>query len=90
MVTFRTCPLLSLLQGTCPKVHSRRYVKRPEAKCPVCGSLERHRLIWLYLIQKANLFDGKQKKMLHVAPEPELSRLIQKADYISYLSADLF
>ena len=35
------------------------------------------------------LFDGNQKKMLHIAPEPELSRLIQKADYINYLSADL-
>jgi SAM-dependent methyltransferase len=46
--------------------------------------------MWLYLTQKTNLFDGKQKKMLHVAPEPELSRLIQKADYINYLSADLF
>ena len=21
---------------------------RPEARCPVCGSLERHRLLWLY------------------------------------------
>ena len=28
--------------------------------------------------------------MLGVAPQPELSRLIQKADYINYLSADLF
>jgi SAM-dependent methyltransferase len=46
--------------------------------------------MWLYLTQKTNLFDGKQKKMLHVAPEPELSRLIQKAAYIDYLSADLF
>ena len=46
--------------------------------------------MWLYLTQKTNLFDGKQKKMLHVAPEPELSRLIQKADYIDYVSADLF
>jgi SAM-dependent methyltransferase len=33
--------------------------------------------------------DGKQKRMLHIAPDPELSRLIQKADYINYLSADL-
>jgi SAM-dependent methyltransferase len=46
--------------------------------------------MWLYLTQKTGLFDGKQKRMLHIAPEPELSRLIQKADYINYLSADLF
>jgi len=65
-------------------------VKRQEALCPVCWSLERHRLMWLYMTQKTNLFDGNQKRMLHVAPEPELSPLIQKADYINYLSADLF
>ena len=46
--------------------------------------------MWLYMTEKTNLFDGNQKKMLHVAPEPELSSLIQKADYINYLSADLF
>jgi SAM-dependent methyltransferase len=46
--------------------------------------------MWLYFTQKTNLFDGKQKKLLHVAPEPELSGLIRKADYIDYLSADLF
>jgi SAM-dependent methyltransferase len=42
------------------------------------------------MTQKTNLFDGNQKKMLHVAPEAQLSPLIQKADYINYLSADLF
>jgi ubiquinone/menaquinone biosynthesis C-methylase UbiE len=46
--------------------------------------------MWLYMNQKTSLFDGNQKKMLHVAPEPQLSELIQKADYISYLSADLY
>jgi SAM-dependent methyltransferase len=64
-------------------------VNRPEAKCPICGSLERHRLMWLYMTQKTSLFDGNPKKMLHVAPEPQLSLLIQQADYIDYLSADL-
>jgi SAM-dependent methyltransferase len=65
------------------------HIKRREAKCPVCGSLERHRFIWLYMTRKTDLFDGNYKKMLHVAPEPELSRLIQKANFINYLSADL-
>jgi SAM-dependent methyltransferase len=79
----------------CCKARVRRFtpfglVERPEAQCPVCGSMERHRLIWLYMTQKTNLFDGNQKKMLHVAPEAQLSPLIQKADYINYLSADLF
>jgi hypothetical protein len=42
------------------------------------------------MTQKTSLFDGNPKKMLGGAPQPELSRLIQKADYINYLSADLF
>jgi SAM-dependent methyltransferase len=64
-------------------------VVRPEARCPVCGSLERHRLIWLYLQTRANLLEGGHKKMLHVAPEPQLSLLFRQAANIEYLSADL-
>ena len=64
--------------------------QRPESKCPLCGSLERHRLIWLYLNRQTDLFDGHKKKMLHVAPELQLVRLFQKRDYIDYLSADLY
>jgi len=78
----------------CCKAHLRRFipsglVPRLEAKCPVCGSLERHRLIWLYLNRRTDLFNGQQKRILHVAPEPQLVRLFQKRDYIDYLSADL-
>ncbi len=35
------------------------------------------------------MFDGRLKRMLHVAPEPQLARLFQRARYIDYLSADL-
>jgi hypothetical protein len=78
----------------CCQAHLHRFTpfwldSTPESERPVCRSLERHRLIWLYMTQKTDLFDGNQKKMLHVAPEPQLSRLIQKAQYIDYLSADL-
>jgi ubiquinone/menaquinone biosynthesis C-methylase UbiE len=45
--------------------------------------------MFLYLTQKTDLFSGNPKKMLHVAPEAQLSRLFQEADRIDYLSADL-
>lgn len=64
-------------------------IPRPEALCPVCGSLERHRLMYLYLQAKTDLFDGRHKRMLHVAPEPQLSRLFSRRPAIEYLSADL-
>jgi len=40
-------------------------------------------------VGNTDLFDGRQKKMLHVAPERQLSRLFQEADYIDYVSGDL-
>jgi SAM-dependent methyltransferase len=78
----------------CCKSHLARFkpfglIPRPEARCPVCGALERHRLVWLYFQSRTNLFDGRPKKMLHVAPEPQLSLLFRKAKYLEYLSADL-
>jgi SAM-dependent methyltransferase len=55
----------------------------------VCGALDRHRLIHLYMTQKTDLFGGDRKKMLHVAPEYQVSRLFEETDCIDYLSADL-
>ena len=82
----RSCP--------CCKSYLRSFkayglVPRLEARCPICGSLERHRLMYLYMTRKTDLFNGRRKKMLHVAPEPELSQWFQKTEYIDYLSADL-
>lgn len=63
---------------------------REDARCPSCGSLERHRLFWLFVSRKTDLFDGKAKKMLHVAPEPCLTSRLQPILGLSYLTADLF
>ncbi len=45
-------------------------VKRANALCPKCRSLERHRLHWHFMVNRTNLLgsDGKLK-LLHVAPE---------------------
>ncbi len=78
----------------CCKASLRKFrpfglVPRKEALCPVCRSLERHRLIWLYFSQKTDLLNGKKKRMLHVAPEAQLSQLFNAPEHIDYLSADL-
>lgn len=70
----------------------RRYgaVPREEAQCVHCGALERHRLLWLFVTRRTDLFDGKAKIVLHVAPESCLaSRFAQRLGK-SYLTADLF
>jgi len=62
---------------------------RQNACCPVCGSLERHRLIYLFLSSKTTLFHSPKKKMLHVAPEQCLVAIFQASSNIDYVSVDL-
>jgi hypothetical protein len=45
-----------------------RLESRPNALCPSSLSLERHRLMWLFLKQKTDFFTAP-KKLLHIAPE---------------------
>ena len=42
---------------------------RAHAKCPRCGALERHRLLWLFLERETDLFERPGASLLHVAPE---------------------
>jgi SAM-dependent methyltransferase len=62
---------------------------RKDARCLRCGSLERDRFAWLYLNRETNLFDGMQKRMLHLAPEPALEPRLRKIVGKGYLTADL-
>lgn len=62
---------------------------RADAKCVRCGSLERHRMVWLYLERKTNLLDGSPKRMLHVAPESCFKRRLRKHLGRGYLTGDL-
>ena len=62
-------------------------IKRPNAKCPNCGSLERHRLLWLYLFDQAwPRLSASKVNLLHVAPETFFSdKLISRPD-VNYLN----
>lgn len=42
--------------------------KRANAQCIKCGSLERHRTLWMFLKEQGDIFN-KPIKLLHVAPE---------------------
>ncbi len=59
------------------------------AWCPVCVSMRWHRLSWLFLQQKTDLFNGSPKKMLHIAPEMGLVQRFREIANLDYLSADL-
>ena len=61
---------------------------RPGAACPLCGSLERHRLLWVYLKNKTNLFHDNLK-VLHFAPEYIIQKKLKTMSNLEYISADL-
>ena len=60
---------------------------RDNAKCPRCKARERHRLLWLYLKNKTNLFHDRLR-VLHFAPE-EWFKALSSLPKLDYLSADL-
>lgn len=49
---------------------------RPNALCPRCLSLERHRLLWLYLTRETDLLKG-YPRTLHIAPEVCIMRRLK-------------
>jgi SAM-dependent methyltransferase len=61
---------------------------RSNSRCKVCYSVDRERLLYLYLKNKTSLFSEKTK-LLHVAPERALSSIIKQLPHIEYLTADL-
>src|SRR5216684_4370450 len=60
---------------------------RENAKCPRCKARERHRLLWLYLKNKTNLFH-ERLRVLHFAPE-RWFKALSTLPNLDYLSADL-
>lgn len=63
---------------------------RPDAQCPFCGSLERQRLLWLYLHGHSDDLRNGAGPLLHVAPAPCLESRLKKSLGVRYLTADLF
>ena len=61
---------------------------RPNAECPGCGALERHRMTALYLKRRTDLFRDRLS-LLDIAPHPSLLRLFSALDNVDYVSADL-
>ncbi|PCH53560.1 MAG: SAM-dependent methyltransferase [Flavobacteriaceae bacterium] len=64
-------------------------VQRPNALSPSTFSLERHRLLWLYLKNETDFFTTP-KKVLHIAPEQCFLKLFKKQQNLKYTTADLY
>lgn len=63
--------------------------QRPNVLSPSTLSLERHRLLWLYLQNETEFFN-KPIKVLHMAPEQCFLSLFKKMKNLHYTTADLY
>ncbi len=61
---------------------------RKNALCPRCLSLERHRLMYLYLQEKTDFFT-KDLKVLHIAPEQCFFKRFRDLENLDYTTGDL-
>ena len=61
---------------------------RENALCPNCMSLERHRLMWLYLREKTPFF-GTRLQVLHIAPEACFIKRFERIHGDGYITADI-
>jgi SAM-dependent methyltransferase len=78
----RTCPVCQAHT----KFHAAGDPPRFDARCPSCGSLERHRLFALWL--NAHRDVAANKRTLHFAPERVIGALLKRAG-AHYISADI-
>jgi SAM-dependent methyltransferase len=61
---------------------------RENALCPNCLSLERHRLMWLFLKERTDFFQSS-KKILHIAPEICFIDRFETIHKDNYITADI-
>ncbi len=62
--------------------------RRAQALCPQCHTVERHRLLWLFLQEKVKIRE-RSLEVLHMAPEPMLQTRLKSLLNLRYRSADL-
>lgn len=63
---------------------------RSDAGCMFCGAVEHLRYVWRHFESETNLFDGKQTRALHVAPESCFETRLRNRLGQDYVTADLF
>jgi len=64
--------------------------QRENALSPSTLSLERHRLMWLFLKDETKFFKTKEKlKVLHIAPEQCFLDIFRNQDNLEYITSDL-
>lgn len=93
-IKIKTSQQLSQKEHYCPICKNKNVfmpfgiVQRPNAQCPVCRGVERHRFLY-YIYQKEFLEKKSPIKIMHTAPEKCISDLILNKKNIEYFPTDL-
>ncbi len=69
--------------------YGRGQSARENALCPGCLSLERHRLMALYMRRKTNFYSAPSLRVLHVAPEYCFIDRFERMKNLDYITADI-
>jgi SAM-dependent methyltransferase len=69
--------------------YGSKVAHRENVLCPYDLTLERHRLMWLYLKEHSNFFTAEKLDVLHIAPEQCFYKRFRSQSNLNYLTADL-
>ena len=69
--------------------YGSKVAHRENVLCPYDLTLERHRLMWLYLKDESNFFTAPQLNVLHIAPEQCFIHKFRRQSNLNYLTGDL-
>lgn len=58
--------------------------------CHSCGSIDRERLVYIYLREVLKVYENKNLSILHMAPEVNIAERLRKAGFENYVCGDLF
>ena len=63
---------------------------RRAAGCYQCNSRDRERLLYAFFIEELQIQNTKDLHILHIAPEPKLSKILLEKGFAEYICGDLF
>jgi len=69
--------------------HGPPALREQDARCPVCRSVRRHRLTWIFFKQRTELFSGGPRRLLHVAPEMSMMAALGRVAGLDYVPTDI-
>lgn len=69
--------------------YGSKVAHRENVLCPYDLTLERHRLMWVYLKDTSNFFQEEKLKVMHIAPEQCFYSKFKKQTNLEYTTGDL-